>query len=147
MTRHSQRVPFFFLFLLAIAIFFVLPERQALAGCNFNVYVENTGSALIDVKNENSGGYHSSVKVKLGTWKDLRKGDWFYYEDDIALSPDEKRGDAYRGEFNCGAKRRYKVRYTCQEGKDRGKSFTEYFPSSTGWTKNQSLTVRLGRCR
>ncbi len=133
--------------ILTVALIFVLPVKPALAGCQLNIFIKNTGNASLEVNNEYSGGYHTSVKIKFGKWKDLRAGDWFFYEDGLELDPTGKMGDVFRGDFNCGAKRRYKFRYSCQGGDNRGRSFTDYYPSSTGWTKQQSVTVNLESCQ
>ncbi len=147
MKTNIYKSSYYLFIILTVAWIVGLPATKALAGCQLNVFVKNTGHASLEVNNEYSGGYHTSVKIKLGKWKDLRAGDWFFYEDDIGLDPTEKKGNAFRGEFNCGAKRRYKIRYACLGGENRGNSYTDYYPSATGWTKQQSVTVNLAHCQ
>ncbi len=147
MRIHIERSPIWCLLLFVMTVFWVLPATQALAGCRINLYVKNTGKTTVDVKNDHWGGDDTAVKIKLGTWKNLHLSGWFYDDDKFSLDPIEKKGEEFRADFNCGSKRRYKVRYTCQSGKYRGSEFTDYYPSSTGWTEKQSVTVSLGRCK
>lgn len=52
-----------------------------------------------------------------------------------------------RRHFQLGAKRRYKIPYFCTAGKYANRSFTKYYPSETGWTEKQSVTIELSGCK
>ncbi len=147
MTRNMKKFQNLLVVLLAVAMLYVVSGTDVFAGCQLNVYVKNTGKESLNVKNGILFGDDSSVKIKLGTWRNFITGGWLDDGYEFGLDSGQKKGDGFRADFNCGAKRRYKVRYTCQEGKYRGSLFTDYYPSPTGWTDKQSVTVNLGRCK
>ena len=117
---------------------------EASAGCKINIFVKNTGDYNINVQNYSSS---TGVKSKGGFWKALDTGSWFHRDSTIWTHPGERKGDDFSAAFGCGVNRRYRIKYDCLNGPKGGSSFTEYFPSSTGWTTRQSFTVKLPRCK
>ena len=109
--------------------------ESAQAGCNLNISVENKSKQSIRIA-------EAKVKIKAGLWKKMKY--WDPAQEEIWLKPGEKSGDGYRADFNCGAKRRYQVRYQCLGGPDGW--FTDYYPSPKTWTTNQTLTISLRQC-
>lgn len=147
MTKNMKKSPNFLMMVSVVVMFSALSGTDAFAGCQLNVYVKNISKESLNVKNGVLFGDDSSVKIKLGTWRNLNTGGWFIDKDEFSLDSGQKNGDGFRADFNCGAKRRYKVRYICQGGKYEGSLFTDYYPSAKGWTEKQSVTVNLGRCK
>ncbi len=142
-----KKIPNYLVVILTVIMLYALSGTKVFAGCQLNVYVKNTGKDSLKVKNGVLFGDDSSVKIKLGTWRNLITGGWLDDDLEFRLDSGQKKGDGFRADFNCGAKRRYKVRYTCQGGKHSGSLFTDYYPSPTGWTEKQSVTIKLGRCQ
>lgn len=155
MIETHYRLPYPLL-ILAVCALLLLPAHRAHAGCQINIYVKNTGSARLKVYNKwaHLPSDESSVKIKMGTWRGLYTGGWWpgytpgsTPSERFELDPGQQDGDNYRATFNCGAKRRYKIPYSCTEGKYANRSFTKYYPSETGWTDKQSVTIQLSRCK
>ncbi len=117
---------------------------SAQAGCQLNITVKNTGKAGLSVSN---GTSLTGVKSKGGSWKGLKKGYWFSESFFIRVDPQKTISDIYSATFGCGAKRRYRIRYKCRSGEMEGQSFSYYYPSEKDWTKNQTVSIRLGRCK
>jgi len=114
--------------------------KPAVAGCQINVFLKNTGSATALAYFE-----EAHVKRKLGTWRKLRAGGWmdpstFPYP---YIQAGEETGDGYQAVFSCSAPRQYRVKYQCTDGALRGKVFTAY----SGWTTAQNrVVVQLSNC-
>lgn len=122
--------------LLALA---VLAPSVLFAGCDINLNVKNTGNYKLDVSS-----YFSKAKIKGGSYRRLKNGLWFSSGKTVKAGATE--GDVYKATFGCSKKRRYKIYYYCRDGSQNGNAFTEYYPSTTGWTTSQTLTVSLPRC-
>lgn len=127
-----------------VLIFFAGFSGPAEANCQINVFVKNAGNARLRVHNSTD---FTGVKSKGGMWRGLNKGHWFIGEDTIILDPRKTKGTKYFAKFRCGAKRRYRISYYCQAGVNNRKSFSDYYPSSTGWTTNQTVTISLRHCK
>ena len=149
MAKNMKKSPNFLALVSVVVMLSVLSGAEVFAGCQINVYVKNTGKETLNVKNGDQLGLgrESAVKIKLGNWKGLSEGGWLHDDLEFGLDSGQKKGDGYIAVFNCGAKRRYKVQYTCQGGKYEGSVFADYYPSPKGWTEKQRVTVNLGRCK
>jgi hypothetical protein len=113
----------------------VWPESVQ-AGCNINIYVANKSKHTIRI-------HEGKVKVRGGLWKKMKY--WDPAQSEMWLNPGKRSGDGYRADFNCGAKRRYQVKYQCLGG--TGGWFTDYYPSAKKWTTNQTITIPLQQCQ
>lgn len=109
MERRMKMSPNYLVVILGVVLLSVLSGTDVFAGCQINVYVKNTGKESLNIKNRDFAGGDSSVKIKLGTWRSLGGAGWFGDEEKFSLDSGQKNGDGLQVEFNCGAKRRYKV--------------------------------------
>jgi len=114
--------------LILIMVCSVWPESVQ-AGCNINIFFANKSKHTIRI-------YEGKVKVRGGLWKKMKY--WDPAQSEMRLNPGKRSGDGYRADFNCGAKRRYQVKYQCLGG--TGGWFTDYYPSAKKWTTNQTIT-------
>lgn len=96
------------------------------AGCSLTIKVKNTGNATFTVN-----WSESKVKVKGGLWTKLKDGR-------ESVAPGKTVSTTYQALFNCGANRRYQIR--TEKG---GSEKTTYYPSSSGWTTQQTVTVNI----
>ena len=141
MTLH-RLTPLWFTLFSSLVFMLLLGAWPGLAhaGCKLNVYIHNQGTDLLEVS-------EIKVKVRGGLWKKFSKwwkigvpgGMWF--------EAGEKKGGSYDATFNCQARRRYQVGYQCKSGKSIGGIWTDYYPSSSTWTRNQTVSIPLPRCK
>lgn len=126
--------------LLSILSLFSIP---AMSACYIDLDVKNTGERSIEITNN----WISALKVKGGTWRTLKNAWWFYYDSTITVAAGDREGDQLRTTFGCNAKRRYRINYKCKGGQYAGRSFTKYFPSTSGWTTDQSPLIKISKCK
>lgn len=128
-----------------LIVFLTVTSYSSLASCRINLAVKNTGRHELDVR---LWGRVSAVKMRGGgRWKPLKNAGWFTGPSDlIELEPSETKGDGFMADYGCNVRRRYRISYICRGGIYDGNSVTTYYPSSTTWTRNQTLTVNLGQC-
>ena len=125
----------------------LLSSINGYGGCKINVFVHNSSEQDIRVHNAHSVSgiwKESAVKSKRGSWRALSRGHWMngtFVGGHFILRKKETLGDQYTATFGCKGKRRYRIMYTC--GPDNI-AFTKYYPSPTGWTKSQNITIKLG---
>lgn len=129
---------------ISMAIFLSVGAYNAIAGCKINVFIKNTGNYSLDVSNFTS---LTGVKTKMGVYRGLHKGYWFSSDDWVEVDAGARKGDDYAADFGCNKKRRYRIKYYCRGGAQNGSSFTKYYPSTSGWTEKQSLTIKVGKCK
>ena len=112
-------------------------------GCKINLTVKNTSNSNIVISNPNLQGsfQYTSVRIKNGGWKSLSSGTWMRGQSSIQLKPGRRASDTYAAVFGCNLKRQYRVRYHCPNGSE----FTKYYPSSSKWTKRQTLRINIGK--
>ena len=103
-----------------------LTDSPVEAGCDINVEVHNTGSQTITVD-----WGDSKVKVKGGTWKKIGSSA-------VSIAAGDTKTEDFKATFNCGAKRRYKIKST--EGSS---SKTTYHPGTSSWTTAQTVHVHV----
>ena len=118
--------------------------RMQPATCNINIFVKNTDKASLHVGNTTN---HTGAKSKGGLWRKLVAGYWFLGTGRVEVKAGETKGDQYFADFRYGAKRRYRISYMCDSGVNRGQGFSDYYPSSTGGTINQTVIVPLRQCK
>jgi len=137
---NSQRLNTELITIAAIVSMSLCCAESALAGCQINVFVKNTGKYGLFVQ----GGDETAVKSKNGTWRRLGAGGWQVWHE---LPPGETRGDNYAATFSCTVSRRYRIAYLCKDGANKDQVLTDYYPSPTGWTTNSPVTVNLQHCK
>jgi hypothetical protein len=98
-----------------------------LAGCSINVTYDNRDSKQATVY-----VYDSKSLVKYGIWKKLGNGT-------VSVPANDDRVRSYTLDLGCNYDRRYKFRV---HESGRGTK-TIYKPSSSGYTRSTSLTVRI----
>lgn len=96
------------------------------AGCSLTIRVKNTGNATFTVNWSDS-----KLKVKGGLWAKIRDGR-------ESVAPGKIVSTTYQALFNCGTNRRYQI--VTEKG---GSVKTTYYPSSSGWTTSQTVTVNI----
>jgi hypothetical protein len=134
-----KHLPWFAL-LMAFGLF--LPGA-ANAGCQINIFVENTGIYAVDVRTGTNG---TGVKTKGGSWRKLTSGNWRLMGDET-IEAGEQRGNRYNAVFGCGKNRRYRIKYYCKGGANERSHFTSYYPSPTEWTKKvDEVVIKLDKC-
>ena len=122
------------------------------AGCKLNVYVKNVGKYPLDVFNFKRNA-ETGVKSKMGVWRGLVKGNWEpATQGDLGVErfsvlPSRRKGDDYDAGFGCGVNRRFRIKYMCMSGPNRGNHFTEYYPGQKSWTRNQTVIIPLRQCK
>lgn len=113
------------------------------AGCNINLLYKNVSDKNILI-HKHDKNHSTAIKSKNGTWKRLANRSWIPYISNhsihMIVRSNEKIGTTYKATFGCNAKRRYRIVYSC----GNGGVFTKYYPSSSGWTKNQTVTIPVG---
>ena len=112
------------------------------AKCKINLTVKNT-SKKNEVRVQNSYFSGSEVRVKRGTWKKLYKLRWV--GKDFYVKPGATKSDVVEAKMKCSAQRRYMIRYACISKTHTGEKVV-YYPSSTGYTTRQTLTINLTGC-
>lgn len=122
-----------------LSLFLAVTSDPVHAACNINLGVRNMGNSIISVSK-----IKSKVKVKGGLWRALYKGGWDAHG---GVKPGGTNEDVYRGAFNCGARRKYQIKYYCKTGPKQGREFVDYYPGSSAWTTKQSLIIPLRRCQ
>ena len=127
----------------------LLSSPNSYAGCKINLFVKNVSNQDLIVHNYHSisGIWRdSAVLSKHGVkWRALSRGYWMkdhWLGGEFTLRSEETLGDQYGATFGCKAKRRYRINFSC-EG-DYNMVFTKYYPSSTGWSKSQNITIEVG---
>jgi hypothetical protein len=136
-----------------LSVYAAPTPAPALSGCRINVAVKNTGGALASVFNADKWYQfpdQTGVKVKGGVWRALSKGYWFMGQERVSVQAGETKADQYQAGLSCSAKRRYRIYYSCDGGKNQGSRFTAYYPSATGWTDGYdgtTVTVDLPMCQ
>ena len=109
----------------------------ASAGCKINLSVQAPGDTNIRVFNWGN----SAVKSKGGVWRNLRFGQWISNKIMArSISAGGTFSDVYNASFGCSKKRRYRISYQCGPNREE-KAY--YYPSTSGWTTKQSLTINL----
>lgn len=98
----------------------------AAAACNINVEVHNLDSTATVVD-----WHDSKVKIQGGLWDRLGPNG-----DTSVVAGGGTISRSVNTLFNCGANRRWQFNF--EQG---GSSQTVYFPSTTGWTTNQTVHV------
>lgn len=122
------------------------------AGCKLNVYVQNAGKYPVDVFNFKNND-ETGVKSKMGFWRALINGNWRPATrgdlgvERFSVLPSKRKGDDYDAGFRCGANRRFRIKYMCMSGPNRGNHFTEYYPGQKSWTRRQTVTIPLRQCK
>ncbi len=130
--------------LLLVGILFL--GTLSYGGCNINIFYKNTSNQKIIIhkkKNLSGDARKSSVRSKNGSWKSLSNRSWNQNNgfDSIGLNPNDNIGTTYKATFGCNSKRRYRIVYSCR---NTGGVFTKYYPSTDGWTKNQTVNIKVG---
>jgi len=109
-------------------------------GCKINLLYKNVSNQDIAIYNSRE----SAVKSWGGSWRSLGS-EWsgFFHVVEIGalLASNNTMGATYNSTFRCNAKRRYRIKYSCQNGD----SFTKYYPSSDKWTKEQTVHISIGQ--
>lgn len=108
------------------------------AGCKINLSVKNDENRSIKILNANNND--TSVRSNFGTWRDLRRGGWYSNSSLVTIGVGATKTDVYEAGFSCNSYRRFRIEYRCGSS---NKSRVQYYPSATGWTRSQSLTVSL----
>ena len=130
-----------------IALFGMLNIGAALAACNMNIAVRNTGAYPITIQSDTA-----RVRMRVGIgpaatpgpWRLLANGGWF--ANNFPVDAGASRSRVYSADFGCAANRRVTLNYRCRGGLNEGQIFSHYAPSSTGWTRDSNITLRLNRC-
>jgi hypothetical protein len=122
-------------------------------GCPFNLNVRNDGPQPIWVENFSSTGQGSASRVRAGgVWRNLVIGQWrptgsatqggnpvtenYWFQ----LLPGASSGDIfYPDPVQCAAARRYRIRYSCADGVDRGNETYSYYPGYNTYSANAEL--------
>lgn len=116
-----------------------LAAGSAEAGCQIQISVQN-------VSNVRDADVRGEAKSKGGSWRKMHKGNWgSRYGSEI--HPGRTMTDIYSAAFGCGKKRRYKFVFQCQRPNSSiGPFVTKYYPSRTGWTQEQQISLSVS-CR
>lgn len=130
-----------------VCLFGVLNIGAALAACNMNVAVRNTGAYPITIQSDTA-----RIRMRVGVgpaaapgpWRLLGNGGWF--ANNFTVDAGASRSRVYSADFGCDANRRVTLNYRCRGGPNEGQIFSHYAPSSTGWTRDSNITLRLNRC-
>lgn len=139
-----QQVPGWAAALAMVMVCGIAAPNTAEAGCRINLSVKNGGEAKLSVQNVRS---ETGVKTKGGHWRALKTGSWLNAQLSIDLVPGQKVGSDYKAALGCALKRRYRIRYACKAGANKHRQFTKYYPSATGLTGKQTLTITLDACK
>ena len=130
-----------------LCLFGTLNTAAALASCNINVAVRNTGAHPITILSDTA-----RIRMRVGVgpaaapgpWRVLGNGGWF--ANNFTVDAGASRSRVYSADFGCNANRRVTLNYRCRGGANDGQIFSYYAPSSSGWTKDSNITLRLNRC-
>lgn len=132
----------------AFAAIFLAAASPAVAGCNINLRIANTGAGDLQVDLR-----RSASKVKMGTWADF-KGRITGLEnsqDVLLISAGDTWAGTLKTDFGCSTKRRFRFAFACGED-DNGGTFRpeveweDYFPSDDDYTENRTVSVTKSRC-
>ncbi len=126
----------------------ILSGGSALAGCDLNLRISNTGAGevRIDLRNSQS-------KIKMGVWLNF-KGRIQGVDDSVEflyIAPGDTFAGVLKSDFGCDQKRRFRFANSCGE-RDRTGNFREeddkekYEPSDDGWTEARNVNVEISRC-
>ena len=116
-----------------------LLSSSTYAVCRIHMFVKNESTVNIKLLNHSS---LSAVKEKGVRWKALKNGYWFKNFDLVELAPSQERATPYRSNQSCYRNRRYKITYSCLNGTTN--SYTKYYPSISGWTKDKTIVMSFG---
>ena len=112
-------------------------SQPASAGCGVSITVDNDESIAVTVN-----WAQSQVKISAfgipATWATLGSTSSNVGADSSSTSDEVTR--AFSLGFGCNLDRRYKISVS-----DGTNSWYEYFPSSTGWTRDVTPFVQLNR--
>lgn len=130
-----------------VCVFGLLNIEAATAACNMNVAVRNTGAHPITIVSD-TAKIRSRVGIgpaaAPGPWRPLSNGGWF--ANNFTVEAGASRSRVYAADFGCDARRRVSLTYRCRGGAKEGQTFSHYAPSSSGWTRDSNITMRLNRC-
>ncbi|MCP5054389.1 MAG: hypothetical protein GY940_44895 [bacterium] len=111
--------------IIAMAILVSTPMSVE-AGCKITITVKNDKNYTITVNWKTS-----KVKIKGGIWKKLGTNSQ-------TIGKGKERSHSYNATFGCNKKRQYKIYWS-----GGGSDGWEYYPSSSGFTKNVKFTVTV----
>ncbi|MEZ5730494.1 MAG: hypothetical protein R3E48_22495 [Burkholderiaceae bacterium] len=117
---------------------------ESVAGCSIQLSIRNTGTKTISVQHSGVTTTESAVKSRGGAWRGLYSGGWYRHDGDnwVTVPAGRKVTDTFEAAFACTAKRRWRIHYSCDDNR-----YVDYYPSPTTWTTEQTLTIRIGRCK
>ena len=138
--------------ILLIPAVYLLTTLSAHAGnCKINFKIKNISPYGVSVKAQHSADgrllKETAFKRKGFLWRAVGKAQWEpaadgAYGQVIDLPPNQIVGGTLKAPAKCKRKRRYRVMYRCHNGTQG--VYTKYYPSASGWTKKQSVTVNIG---
>ena len=150
MKRKLLKVLLFpLVIIIGCSIITIIVVEPLSAGCHLNIIVKNIGEHKIRVSNSHND---TGVRARISTWRALNKGLWMY---DIhnpknkifTVEPGKSKGSQYNAVAGCRVKRRYRIKYYCLGGNNKGQSFTQYYPSSSGFTTKSTFKILLSLCK
>ena len=127
--------------LLLIIISTSLFYTASVFSCPITVRIKNITNDVITVNNTNLPSYSSGVRTKSGpSYRKLKKGKWYKTYSHISLNPQQERGDVYHTTGRCKAKRKYKISYSCPNGR----TFRAYYPNASSYTRSTYVIIPIG---
>lgn len=102
--------------------------QTASAGCTVNVEIHN-----VDSEDAQVDWSDSQVKIRYGTWRTLGSST-------RTVEAGEEIVEDFNLTFGCGTDRQYRFQFI-----EDGAVWTDYFPSDSTFTDNQTIHVHIDR--